>query len=382
MSGRRLLAIVVGVVGILILVVVVFLLLTQGDDQPEEAAAATPVTVVDGTPVTPAPDVTPTATIDPASQMVEVVVSLQTVPRGWQMTEAELTTEMRLASEVGTNFITRLEDAIGSYARQDIYQGETMTTDTLVKDPTLIGVENFGPSSLVPQGWVAMAIPTDRLASVSYGVRPGDSVDVMLTFTLSSIDQDFQTLLFNSATFFLSPVGPEGVQLEGTIFVIDPYGRFEVLGTGDTAHVGPSEDTQRPIPISVILQNARVIEVGTFQPRQPAQPPTPTPAPDEPTPTPDPAPPTPTPEPPNVLLLALPPQQQLFLDYALEVTADIDLAMRRVNDAQLYAVQNVDINYLLQQYNITIPPNTEYTIGGLESTSLESGEVIIDETAP
>ena len=68
MSGRRLLAIVVGVVGILILAVVVFLLLTQGDDQPEEAAAATPVTVVDGTPVTPAPDVTPTATIDPRSQ--------------------------------------------------------------------------------------------------------------------------------------------------------------------------------------------------------------------------------------------------------------------------------------------------------------------------
>jgi Flp pilus assembly protein CpaB len=191
MSGRRILAIVVGVVGILILLLVVYLLVTQGDDQPEEAAAATPVTVVDGTPVTPAPAVTPSATIDPSSQMVEVVVSLQTVPRGWQMTEAELTTEMRLAAEVGTNFITRLEDAIGRYARQDVYQGETMTTDTLVRDPTLIGVENFGPSSLVPQGWVAMAIPTDRLSSVAYGVRPGDSVDVMLTFTLSSIDQDF-----------------------------------------------------------------------------------------------------------------------------------------------------------------------------------------------
>jgi hypothetical protein len=74
----------------------------------------------------------------------------------------------------------------------------------------------------------------------------------------------------------LQPIGPEGLQLEGTIFVIDPYGRFEVLGTGDSAHVAPSEDTQRPVPISVILQNARVIEVGTFSPRQPAQPPTPT----------------------------------------------------------------------------------------------------------
>ncbi len=376
MSGRRLLAVLIGVAGIAILAIVVILLVSQSGE-PE----ATPPPVADtagvaGTLV--APTATPLPTIAPEEAMVEVVVSLQTVPRGWQMTEAELTTDMRLASEVGSGMIVRVEDAVGLYARQDIYQGETLTTDTLVRDPTLIGIENFGPSSLVPQGWVALAVPMDRLSSVAYGLAPGDTIDIMLTFTLSAIDEQFQTLLSNSATFYLEEtVGEgEGEEARPTIFIVDPYGRFETLPTNDVAHVGPSENTERPTAVSVILQNARVVNVGAYQPRPPALPPTPTPLPDAPTPTPDPnAVPTPTPAPPDVLLIALPPQQQLFMDYALEVNGDIDFALRGVNDGQLYSVQNVDFNYLLQQFNIAVPPNTTYTIGGLSTTSLEAGEV-------
>jgi hypothetical protein len=98
--------------------------------------------------------------------------------------------------------------------------------------------------------------------------------------------------------------------------------------------------------------------------------------PDAPTPTPGGGPAaTPTPPPPNVLLLALPPQQQLFLKYALEVNADIDFALRGLNDPQLYAIEELDFDYLLQQFGITIPPNAEYTIGGVGVTSLESEEV-------
>ena len=156
----------------------------------------------------------------------------------------------------------------------------------------------------------------DRLNSVAYGYLPGDTVDIMLSFTLSSLDQEFQTLLFNSATFFLQQSGEEGVETASNIFVVDPI---------------------------------------------PAYPPTPTPDPDEPTPTPGGGPPpTPTPPPPEVVLIALPPQQQLFLKYAVETTADIDFALRSTNDGQLYSVQQVDAVYLLEQFGITIPPNSEF----------------------
>lgn len=373
MSGRRLIAIVVGVVGIVLLALVAFLILSQ-PDEPEVVEVETGPTPEAGQEqvATLAPGVTPSPTTDPNVRMVEVVVSLQTVPRGWQMTEAELTTDMRLASAVGTNVLTNLEEAIGLYARYDIYQGETLTKDSLVRDPTLIGVENFGPSSLVPAGWVGMAVPIDRLNSVAYGFAPGDSVDIMLSFTLNPLDQEFQTLLFNSATFFLQEEDPTGGVSQANIFVIDPYGRFETIATGDVAHIAPSENPPRPIPVSIILQNARIVQVGQYQPPLPVLPPTPTPDPEVPTPTPG-APPTPAP--PDVVLVALPPQQQLFLKYAVETTADIDFALRSSGDGQLYTVEQLDINYLLEQFGIVVPPNAVYSIGGIESTSAEPEEL-------
>ena len=65
---------------------------------------------------------------------------------------------------------------------------------------------------------------------------------------------------------------------------------------------------------------------------------------------------------PQVLLVALTPQQQLFLKYAVESGSEIDYALRNSQDNQLYAVENVDLNYLIEQFNIEIPPNFDYTV--------------------
>jgi Flp pilus assembly protein CpaB len=356
MRGRRALFVLIGLFGVILLVVVaVFALRGTGGnngtvDQP-------PVTPVGGTPTPPLP------TIAAGAQLVEVVVSLQTVPRGWQMTEAELTTDLRLAEEVGTNVITRIEDALGLYARTDIFQGETLTTDSLVRDPTLLGDNTYGPSSLIPPGWVAMGVPMDRLSGVGYGLAPGDSIDIMLSFQFSQIDEEFQTYLGNSATVVLEVVD-EGGNIQRTIVIIDPFGRVEQLPNNDLVHIAPTEASQRPIPVSMIVQNAKVIQVGVWSPAAPAQPPTPTPDPSAATPTPGgESLVTATPLPPNVLLIALPPQQQLLVKYALEAHANIDYALRGVNDGQLYNVQPVDLAYLQQQFNFgDIPPGVDYTV--------------------
>lgn len=366
MRGRRLLSILMLVGGLALIVVVGLLFLRRSPAQATPPAA----TPAEGQPTaepgsTAAP--TPPPTLD-SNALVEVVVSVQTVPRGWKMTAAELRTEMRQATQVGPNVITRLENAIGLYARSDVYQGETLTWDALVADPRLVGLEYVGPSSLVPPGWLAMAIPTDRLASVAYGLSEGDAVDIMLTFTFWEVDEQFQTLLRNSVTFYLESTtegeGEEGeTQTQRTVFVLDPYGRFTTLPTGDTAHIFPAEG-QRPIPVSMILQNARVIQVGPWAPPTPVQLPTVTPtlAPEAATPLPDLPTLTPTPATPDVILLALPPQQQLFLKYALESGADVDLALRGVQDNELYAVENVDLTYLLREFNVEVPPNFNYVL--------------------
>ena len=154
MRGRRTLALVLIIVALCLLsIIIVVWFLQSGSgvaDTPTPQADAN----ISGTP-------TPLiVTIAPEElQLIEVVISIQTVPRGWQMTEAELATEMRLASEVGTNIITTIEEAVGLYARTDIFQGQTLTRDVLVDDPRDIGREDTGPSSYIPAGYEPWPFP-------------------------------------------------------------------------------------------------------------------------------------------------------------------------------------------------------------------------------
>ncbi len=345
-------------------------------NQPAQTANTEGVPSVENS--TPGAEASTDLDLEPATPlppMVEVVVSLQTVPRGWRMTENELTTDMRVADEVGSNVLTNITDTIGLYARTDIFQGQTLTKDDLISDITLVGDQEFGPSSLIPPGFIAAAIPMDRLSGVAYALNEGDYIDIMMTFSFYQIDEQFQTYLENAAVFFLNEAvqaaGEEGTgegstDIATNIFVLWPYGRFEELPTGDTVHVHGSE-LQRPVPISMILQNARVIQVGNWTPPDPVTPATPTPEPiaeDQPTPPPAPGGPiSPTATPyPDVILLALTPQQQLFLKYAIESQANIDLALRRANDNQLYTVENVDVNFLLERFNIEVPPGFNYSV--------------------
>lgn len=371
--GRRVLIIILFLVGGLVLLgVVAFIALSGGLGGVDVVDTPPAPEVGEGTPLPEGAPPGPGAP-SPIPPMVEVVVSLQTVPRGWQIQRDELQTEFRLATEVQPNVITDLDEVIGKYARTEIYQGETLTYDAVIDDPTLAGVAEFGPSSLIPGGYVAHGVPMDRLSSVAYGLANGDFVDVLVTFYIYEIDEEFQTLLQNSATFVLESrtAGAEGEadQVTQSLLVLDPFGRFEALPNGDLALVTPSEE-QRPLQVSFVLQGAKVIQVGTYFPPGPVALPTPTP-------TPDPAAtatpeagvvPTPTPPPPDVLLLAMTPQQQLVMKYAVESAADIDFALRGPEDGQIYAIDNVDINYFLNRFNIEPPIDYGYTVSPVFAT--------------
>ncbi len=308
---------------------------------------------------------------DTLPDMVEVVVSLQTVPRGWKMTAEELTVDLRPSENVGTNVITDVQKAIGLYARTDIYQGQTLTVNTLVDDIRDTAVTEVGPSSLIPPGFVAQSVPMDRLSGVAYGLSEGDYVDILVSFVVKEIDPQFQTLLENSITFYLRDEEGNPINI-----IIDPYGRFEELPTGEETHIAPSENPRRPVLVSMILQNAKVIQVGNWVPTGPvdAATPTPEPVPEEvpedatPTPTAGGVPPTATPSPPRTLLLALLPQDQLLLKYAIESDADVDFALRGINDGQLYTIENVDFNYIKERFDINIPDNYEFTVEYIDVT--------------
>jgi len=380
MKGRTILIVLIIVV--LIGVGGVYLYtLSQSDDNESAATAETGAADAVGiSDDTSSPMVAPAT---PLPAMVGVVVSNQTFPRGYYITEADvnppsgqlpnITIEQRVATSIDDNVITTLGDVIGKFARSDVFQGQTFTIDMLADDPRVAGAEKYGPSSLIPQGQVAAALPFDRLSGVAYGLSEGDYIDIMLTFNFYQIDEEFQTYLQNSAVFYLeeeitasSDGDTEVTETRPDIMMLSPYGRFEQLPTGDTAHIYPSEK-QRPIVVSMILQNAKIIQVGDWSPRDSTQvaTPTPTPVPEgEATPTPDFAAEevTPIPSPPDVILLALSPQQQLLLKYAVESYADIDYALRQPNDGQLYTIDAVDLDYMLAQFNIELPPTYNYSV--------------------
>ncbi|MCP5100390.1 MAG: hypothetical protein GY943_32980 [Chloroflexi bacterium] len=397
--NSRTIAIIIFIIGTLVLIAVaaIFFLNSQDEtpDAEAEAEATVVVTAVDdeGNVVEQILQNLPSDEEAVATpEFVEVVVSLQTVPRGHQMTSEILALDMRDRNTVGSNVIQNIDEAIDLYARTDIFQGETLTRDSLVRNPTTVGIEEYGPSWLIPEGFIAAAIPLDLLSGVGYSLSEGDYIDIMASFNLYRIDEQFQTFLENDAVFFVDefldtveegnpPKNDESFQSqfdERTFFVVDG-GRFEEMANGDLALVSPSE-LQRPIQIAMILQNAKIIQVGQYVVPEPASAQIPTPtvevvvAEGEPTPTPESAPPpTATPEPPTVMVVALIPQQQLFLKHAVEVGATIDFALRSVDDNQLFNVDQLDLQFLLEFFDIQVPPNFDYTIEDENPSSNDTG---------
>lgn len=379
----RTIAILLLIVGLVLLSFFGFFLILSQNQAPPPTVVEEGAPPPNGQPE----DFTPEALPAPLPQdTIGVVVSLQTVPRGHVMTEDILAIDRRPLDSVDSNVITDTRDVVGMYVRTDIYQGQTLTRDKLTSDITQIVSSQYGPSSLIPPGFVAQGIPlsTFRLdpngsiTSVGYGISEGDYVDIMLLFDMRMIDEEFQTLLPNELALF---VLVEVEDSEERVFLeVDPYGRFEELPTNDTVHIRPRE-FQRPYVVGMIIQNAKVIQMGKYTLPVPAASfiatPTATPGVEgEATPLPEFVIPTATPEPPDVIVVALQPQQQLLLRYALEVGADIDFALRGINDGQLYAVENVDLNFLLQRFDIEIPPDFGYTLdtGFYQVTPTPTGE--------
>lgn len=397
MDRRRLSILLLLALGIIILIGTVgFLLFGNGLELLGLTPTATPTTPPP-TAVLPEGIPSPVATVDlELDELVEVVVSLQTVPRGFQMTEAELTTELRLAAEVNSNMVRSVDEAVGLFARTDIYQGETVTYDSLVTDLTLDGQIDSGPSSLIPPGYLAMSMPLDRLGGVAYALESGDFVDILVTFVLFPVDEQFQSRLPNDATFFLENItdGPAETTAEGgtsdpaelnsELYTLSPFGRFETLADGSIVHVSPAEATQRGVHVAFVIQNAKVIQVGPFEPPLPPQLPTVTPTPDPDAESgefaeaqPDQPQPTAVP-PPDVIVLALPPQQQLVLKYAVETNSIIDYALRGVNDGELYAVDNVTFDYIVDRFNVEIPPDFAYIVNSRDNLFLK---VLVNDPA-
>jgi Flp pilus assembly protein CpaB len=209
-----------------------------------------------------------------------------------------------------------------------IPQGAVIHPSMLISKVELAQEGELG--KLVEPNLVAVAFPINELSSVSYGIRPGDNIDVLMTFFFADIDQETQI--------------PEPICAP---FCPGPEGETEAAAGG------------APIPrpaAQLTLQDIQVLGVGRWAQQltpeqEQAQAESEEPA---------------TVELPSYITVMVTPQDALVLKLAREVGANIQLAVRAEGDAQQFTTQQVTLDYILARFGISLPTKQPFSLESLK----------------
>ncbi len=350
----------------------------RGAGEGEAAAEGGVEAQVEATP-------TPTSTVN-------IIVAARQIPRGARLTVQDVRVQewpLSVDPPLGALFVGEQADAAGleqvegRIARVDILDGQPILDFMLTPgdQPTDLAEIGSDAALLTPSGTVVIAMPITRLSAVGYALRPGDHVDILMSYQFVQVDEEFQTLLPNRGIILTdNPELAAALQVQGTDLVV---GREEPGPFGSTLLVIPNtEATGGMLPTrttQLVIDNAIVMQVGNWPIADLEQPIVVTPAPQptqaategqggeeaappegaEPTPTPLPAVPV-----PDIISLAMSRQDALVLKYSLEVGADITLVLRSVLDNDVANVQTdpVTLEYITTFYNVQVPPSLPYAL--------------------
>jgi len=248
---------------------------------------------------------------------------------------------------------------VGQYARVNMDQGMLITSSMVGSDPGDLP----GPAHAVqiPPGMVAIAIPTNRLATAAYGVTDGAHVNVNVCMTFVDIDPAYQTVLPN----YVSGVQDIFFPTDGRPFIsIEPFtlelpsrqGRTELDPTFQKPiYVVPSEEQRPRLVCQTILQDVTVMKLGNFSLQtQTAA------AQQEQDPNAAPATTTSSDQTPDIITLMVSPQDSISLNYFVYSGALISMTLRNPNDSARIDAQSATLTSILTQYNISLPSKLPY----------------------
>ncbi|MCO6443702.1 MAG: hypothetical protein J5J04_06430, partial [Anaerolineae bacterium] len=72
--------------------------------------------------------------------------------------------------------------------------------------------------------------------------------------------------------------------------------------------------------------------------------------------------PTPLPPRPDIVAIAVSPQEAVVLAYYVEAKIPITFALRPANETGIASVRQVDLDYIMDQYRIVLPRKLPYSI--------------------
>jgi pilus assembly protein CpaB len=212
----------------------------------------------------------------------------------------------------------------------------------------------------VLRNMVAVSIPTNRLATVAYGVTDGAHVNVNVCMTFVDVDPAYQSILPNYLSIvqdiFFPPDGQPTITIAPSTNELPArQGRTELDPTFQKPiYVVPSE-TQRPrLVCQIVLQDVIVLNLGDFQTQVVA------PAPSD---DPNAAPATPSEPSPDIITLMVTPQDSIALNYFQYSGAVFAMTLRNPNDNSRIEAQSATLTSILTQYNISLPSKLPYAQG-------------------
>lgn len=335
-----------------------------------------------------APPVSETPTPQPAM----VVYVTQNLSKGTQL-ENEMLALYPWQGQIPQGMIMgeQLSETVGRVVKYDLPAGISLLDTMLLNENEQIPTSGSPWALSIPPGMVAVSVPAERIANVSYALRPGDHVNVIVTLMFIDVDTDFQSTLpnFTGVAISSGPPDPESQQqLPLTVGitslsqggVIDPetgrpeapaslspgiYGKVIIDPVlGQAVYVVPSE-AQRPRFVShMLLQDVVVLQVGDFPlPGQETQPQTTvTPTPQQQQQGTEPV----APPAPDVVTLIVRPQDAVTLNYVMtaqtKMAATLALVLRAASDSSRENVLPVTLQFLLEQYQIPVPARLPYSL--------------------
>jgi Flp pilus assembly protein CpaB len=311
--------------------------------------------------------------VTPEVRDANIVIAAQDIPRGAVIPAdgviiSPFPSDMLVTGDGG--MLTDIGQVVGRRARMEIARGVPITANMLTEQAgDLLGVGSDAAIAIEP-GFTAISIPMSRLSSVAYAIRAGDEVDVLASLLVVDLDAEFQSLLPDKSVILVGIDRPLTGQVcdmvdPGTGACILtagplPLGRSETdVSTGELLYLNPSEKQRPRLVTQRLIEKATVLNVGTFplqdevyqptyvSPEEGGQPVEQTTI-------------TPVVKPPDIITLIVRPQEALALNYAIKAGIDLVFTLRGPDDFSQTETSSVSLEYLFNNYNITIPSKPAY----------------------
>ena len=294
----------------------------------------------------------------------QVYYAAQNIPQGTEITQEMLGTFslppeniVEVMFEVGEE-----SNLVGRTARFTLDQGTLITSSMVGSGPGDLA----GPAWAiqVPPSMVAVSIPTNRLATVAYGINDGAHVNVNVCMTFVDVDPAYQSILPNYLSrvqdiFFPQDGQPTITLAPATDELSARQGRTELDPTFQKPiYVVPAEGQRPRLVCQIILQDVVVLNLGNFSLQQ--QPVATQTQPQDPNAAPVP---TQTEPSPDIITLMVSPQDSIALNYFQYSGAVFAMTLRNPNDNSRIDAQSATLTSILTQYNISLPSKLPYAQG-------------------